>query len=517
MGTPVDADQDLGALLAAAFLEHAERPALIDGDGEVWSYGRAAEAVARIAGGLRDLGVGPGDRVVLQARTSLPAVLCAWALWRLGAVLVPVDPGWPAYLLEPVLEQVAPALLLAMAGAPVAGALPAVIVADGQGRASAGFLEWLARSAQPPAPAPATGTAVGAILFTSGSTGQPKGVLLSRGALARSAELAAATFGLEADEVFLNLAELHAMSGLRNTCLAAAARGGAVLLAAPADRGNLFAIQTCLSRHGVSALGAGPTLVRMLLRSRERLRPEPWRALRRFLCTGGSLPAEEARAFRAWAGLPVLDYYGLTETTGLCIGHRAGDGEDGDGTLGRPVGAVIRILGADGAEGPVGVAGELLVAGPNLMLGYLGRPDLTAEVMTDGCFRTGDQARRLPDGRIQLLGRIRSCVKTASGDLLFPEEIEAALNGCPDLEDAAAVGLADEQLALCLVPRTGLADPQNLPARVHGFLLVRLGARRLPGAYHLVSHIPRLASGKIDRRRLGELAHDLSDPGLPER
>jgi fatty-acyl-CoA synthase len=151
------------------------------------------------------------------------------------------------------------------------------------------------------------------------------------------------------------------------------------------------------------------------------------------------------------------------------------------------------------------------------MLGYLGRPDLTAEVMTEGCFRTGDQARMLLDGRVQLLGRIRSCIKTASGDLLFPEEIEAALAGCPDLEDAAAVCLSDERLILCLVPSAGLVDPLGLPARVHGYLLARLGVRRVPGAYHVIPRIPRLAGGKIDRRHLRELAHELAGPGHPER
>lgn len=493
---------DIHDLLENARRRFGAQTALIDAaTGRSWTYHQALQAADRIAGRFAALGVGPGDRLLLRCATCLPAVLCSWAAWRLGAVLVPVDPGWPPYLLDPILAQVAPRLALHGEGAAVAGSLP---LADALGRPGAAFLDWLDAPAEG-APPRVPETAPGAILFTSGSSGQPKGVVLSRGALARSAQGVAATFGWRGDDRFLNLGEPHAMSGLRNTCLAPAACGAAAVLTPPGARAHAFGVQACLLQHRPTILGTGPALIRMALKLRERLQAEPWRALRQVLCTGGTLAPADATAFRAWTGHPPVNYYGLTETTGLCIAHTPRSAETDDGSLGRPVGAQCRILDPAGRECPPGEAGELTIAGPNLMLGYLGRPDLTAEAMRGGAFHTGDRARARADGQIELIGRIGNAIKTAQADLLFPEEIEGALAGHPDLLDAAVVGIAGDagdRLVAFLVTRTRVANPGRFTGEVHRFLGERLGPQRRPGAYHILSAIPHLPGGKIDRQAL---------------
>lgn len=501
-------------VLQEALCRHGERLALVDGaGGPPWSYARAGAGAARIAAGLAGMGVGPGDRVVILTPACVPAVLACWGAWLLHAVPVPVDPGWPPYLLEPVLAQCAPRLVLHPEGPPPAPDLPALPLADAGGRPSAPVRAWLERPGPAPAAGPADGSAPGAILFTSGSTGQPKGVVLARGALDRSARLAAETFAWHASDRLLNLAELHAMSGLRNTCLAAAAAGAAVVLAPPARRDHVLRLQACIQEHRATLLGAGPSLVRMALRLRDRLPADAWTPVRQIICTGGALAPEDARAFSQWTGVPVVDYYGLTETTGLCLAHTPATALECDGTLGWPRGAVCRVLDGAGRDCPPGVDGELVVAGPNLMLGYLGRPDLTAEVMGPDGFRTGDRARMLADGRVQLVGRIRHAIKTASTDLLFPEEVEGALAGHPDLLDAAAAGVAGadgaERMVAFLVPRAPVPDPARFLAEIHQYLGARLGRSRLPGSYRLAERIPRLASGKIDRQTLSlEARHE---------
>jgi acyl-coenzyme A synthetase/AMP-(fatty) acid ligase len=414
-----------------------------------------------------------------------------------------VDPLWPPFLLEPILAAAAARLALHGEGAGAAGAsLP---IADAQGRPSATFLEWLGTTKAGGAPSAVPETAPGAILFTSGSSGQPKGVVLSRGALVRSAQGVVTTFGWRGDDRFLNLADLHAMSGLRNTCLAPAACGAAAILTPPAERAHAFGVQACLLEHRVTVLGTGPALIRLAVKLRGRLQPEAWRAPRQVLCTGGTLAPADAAAFRAWTGRPVINYYGLTETTGLCIAHTAESAETDDGSLGRPVGAECRILDPAGRPCPPGEAGELVIAGPNLMLGYLGRPDLTAEAMRGGVFHTGDRARARADGQIELIGRLGNAIKTAQTDLLFPEEIEDALAGHPGLLDAAAVGIAGDagdRMVAFLVLRTQVANPGRFSGEVHRFLGERLGPQRLPGAYRFLPAIPRLPSGKIDRQAL---------------
>jgi len=502
---------DLESIFIQAGQDFALRAALVDtATGRTWTCRQAMGAASRLAAGFAAQGAGPGDRILIRSHTCLPAVLSCWAAWRLGAVPVPVDPTWPPYLVDPVLAQVAPRLILQQDGAAPAG--PALILADAEGRPSPWIGHWLDRAGTAPERPAAADEDPGAILFTSGSTGLPKGVVLSRGALARSARLVVDTFGWDKADRFLNLGELHAMSGLRNTCLAAAAAGAAAVLVPPARRDHPFRVLESIREHRATILGAGPALVRMSLRLRERIQPGAWDPLRQVLCTGGVLAAEDAAAFQAWTGLPVINYYGLTETAGICLAHTPESARVWDGTLGRPVGAACRILDDQGRECPPGQEGELVISGPNLMLGYLGRPDLTAEVLREGAFRTGDRAVMLDGGQVQLVGRLRHAIKTAHTDLLFPEEVEGALAGHAGLLDAAAVGVArpgeGERMMAFLVARDPAADAPSLLAEVHEYLRERLGPLRLPSGYRLLERIPRLAGGKIDRMALQrEAAH----------
>lgn len=507
-------DQDIGRLLAGAFATWAGRPALVDeASGETLDYADAARAVERIARRLRALGVGPGDRLLVRSRASLPSVLSCWAAWWIGAVPAPVDPSWPAWLVAPLLGPLAPRLELRDEGlSPASEGVPSYVLSDGRGCPAEAFLEWVDGSGEPGdgagAPGPFDGAAPGAILFTSGSTGDPKGVVLSRGALARSAALVVATFGLDARDRFLNLGDLHAMSGLRNTCLSPAACGAAALVASPATKEEPFLVERCLRSLDATALGTGPATLRLLAGLGGRLDRGAWSRLGTVITTGARLSQADARAFLALAGRPAIDYYGLTETAGLCISHTRESAGAFDGTLGWPVGAACEILDDSGRPLPPGEDGELVIAGENLMLGYLGRPDLTAAVLREGRFHTGDQARRHADGRIELVGRRRSFVKTSRTDLLFPEEVERALEGHPLIADAAAACVrrpeGGERLVLFFVPRRTAGDGPPLERELHGFLRERLGPHRLPHGYRCAESIPRLGSGKIDRRALEE-------------
>lgn len=501
-----DTGLELAGLLGQELARHGERTALVDGStGQAWSYRAAERMAARIQAGLAERGLSAGDHLLIRSWACMPAVLCCWAAWRMGAVPVPVDPSWPPFLLDPVRTQVAPRLELGQEGTPAPGH-GALLLADAQGQPSARVQAWLRLEREPAATVlPVADAAPGAVLWTSGSSGRPKGVVLSRGALARSARQVVATFGWRADDRFLNLGEPHAMSGLRNTCLAPVACGAAVVLVPPAARAHAFGVQDCLERHRITGLGAGPGLVRLVLKLGVRLRPAPWAGLDWLLCTGGALAPADAAAFRAWSGQPVINYYGLTETTGLCIAQTPRSARDGDDTLGWPTGAQCRILDPEGGTCPPGTAGELVIQGPNLMLGYLGQPEWTARVLRGDGFHTGDQARLRADGRVELVGRLGHAIKTVHTDLLFPEEIELALAGHPDLADAAAVGVPGrdgDRLVVFLVPRDPAASPQDLAGALHPFLAARLGPGRLPSAYRCLAQVPRLASGKLDRQTL---------------
>ena len=224
------------------------------------------------------------------------------------------------------------------------------------------------------------------------------------------------------------------------------------------------------------------------------------------LTTASAIDGSTVRAFREVHGAPVHDYYGLTETTGICIAVPAGAEQIGAGTLGVPVGCEIRVVGEDGCPVGAGVVGELHVRGPNLMKGYLPGPTTGRVRVVDGWLHTGDLVRVREDGFVVLVGRCADFAKTRHGDLLHPGEVEDALERHPLVAEAgvcrylAAAG--EERLAAFVVPVAG--------ARVEGRQLSRhvaeqLGERAVPGLVRVVPSLERDGSGEPDRDLLAGL------------
>ena len=445
-----------------------------------YSFTTAARAVRAFASLLQREGVRPGARVGLQSDNRPEWGLAYLAILAAGAVVVPLD----AQLREQELGE-----LLASAEATHAIGdarhMPSLAAARAARRPALRLLSldpdgslptWdLALREFPCAPAPAALAEPGdlaALLFTSGTTGQAKGVMLSHANLLFNIEAVARTFEFGASDRFLSILPLHHtlectggfLCPLRVGATVCTARGlasrelredmatsGATLfigvpllyekLVTAIDRGiddapwparawaRLLLGLTRLVRQG-TGLRIGRTLVRPI---RQRAGLDGLR----MLVSGAAPLAPEVFWRFIDMGWPMLEGYGLTETSPVvCANH---PGHPLPGAVGWPLPGIEVRVDAPDAEGD----GELVVRGPNVMLGYWRQPDATAEVLRDGWLRTGDLGRVLPDGRVRITGRLKNMIATAAGKKIYPEEVEVQLANSPYILEVVVMGGPD--------------------------------------------------------------------------
>ncbi len=466
-------DQDLIQLWTRTCAQDAGRPVVRwPQDGSAFAY-EDADLVARMAAGLlRDQGVEAGDAVVLESTPRPEVFFLIWGTWLLGATAVPIDAGLGDDARTRVLRRVgARRVWLAEELADlIGGAEPIADVA----------------TVSPPDRA--------AILFTSGSTGLPKGVQLAHGALARSAALVVETWGWTEEDRFLATGGFHTMSGLRNALIAVVSAGASVVLPPPEALGSpAGAIRVCEDER-VTLLNTVPAFLSACLAAGPRALKRT--QLRAILCTGAPLPADTARQIEEQSGVPVRDYYGLTETCGLCMADAL------------PCGAALAVVDERGAEVADGEVGELVVHSANVMLGYLDAPEATQARVHDGWLWTGDRARRSAGGEVTLVGRLDRLIVDRHGENIQPEAVESALRACVGVDDAWVCAVPDRygqpRIAAAVAmaagdPRPGWQDA--LRRAVNG----ALSERHVPERLVATSSLPLNAAGKPDGRALRTL------------
>ncbi len=499
------------ARIRAAARERPEAPALLAG-GRSLTRGELDLAADRLAARLAAHGVGPEVPVALQLGRSPALVAAMLAVLRAGGAFVVLDPALPPARRRALVEDVRPALVLVDAGAEAAAAelgVPALAAGDPDGDAAA------AEPGDGAAPAPPEALAY--VVFTSGSSGRPKGVAVSRGALAAHLEAAASALGLGERDRVLQFASF-AFDVAIEQLLSALAAGAAVVLRGDEPWG-LPELERALAEHRVTVADLPTSLWR---RWAAALRPGAVPADLRLVSVGGeALPAPAAAAWHRAAppSVALVNAYGPTEAVITASAGEVAPGAApaGNGALplGRPLaGRRLVVLEQTGRPAPAMVPGELAIGGPLLARGYLGRPAATAERFVPDPFsavpgarlyRTGDRARFRADGELEFLGRLDAQVKVR-GFRIEPAEVEAAIADLPGVAEAAVAAAGDGRLAVWVV-----ADAA--PAELRRALGAVLPEHMVPTDWVLLDRLPRLPGGKVDRRALS--LPDLSLPDLP--
>ncbi len=472
----------------------------LSGGGLAWSYGELnarAERLARaLAGGTRGLGGAPVAFLAEAGPGHLAALL---GILRAGGLAVPLSPLHTRPELEYQIANAAPVTLLATAGQ------RATLEAAAGGRAVASLEDAGAAGALPALPAAG---APAIMLYTSGTTGRPKGVRLSHAAVAATVASLETAWRWRADDRLLHVLPLHHTHGLIVAALGAL-WAGAEARFVPFEAGAVWDTLADATA-GITVFMAVPTIYAKLMeafRAAPAERRDRWAAgaarLRLFTSGSAALPASLLEEFRAATGQTILERYGMTEI-GMALSNPY-DGPRVPGAVGTPLpGVEVDVVGDDGAPAPAGEPGELRVRSTQMFSGYHGDDAATAASFDErGRFRTGDTGVRDVGGVIRLLGRTSVDIIKSGGYKISALEIEAALRDHPAIEDIAVVGEPDatwgERVTACVVVRPGAALTLD---ELQAFARERLAVYKVPRALRLLPALPRNAMGKVQKKQL---------------
>ena len=478
------------SLLAETVARHPEAAAIAYGETAL-TYAELDAAIDRLAGRLVEAAEGEslqGARIAVVAPNAPALVVALFGIWRLGAVAVPLSARLREHELTQILADAEPVVVLSVR-AHLGYAFTELLhrlLPDLRCTRSCVFLT---SAGEPEADERRRGSAtttalepdIAAVLYTSGTTGTPKGALVTHEREVTGPRELASVLGVTPqDSVLLAVPASHAFGF---TCLLAAVAAGAKAVLVDSTT-TIRPLLTALERERTAVLHGSPTLFSALLNSS----PEALGRVRAGFVAGAAPPPELQRRLDE-AG--VLNLYGLTETGAVTCCRPDDPPERRRTTAGRPLAGVeLRVE-----------DGELQIRGGGVMRGYLGRPEETAATFADGWFHTGDLAD-IDDGYLRISGRLKELVHVG-GFNVFPAEVEAVLALHPDVLQAAVVGVDDERMGEALrayvVPRPG--SPLTTAALL-GFARGRIAGYKLPYAITFLSELPLLPSGKPDRRAL---------------
>jgi non-ribosomal peptide synthetase component E (peptide arylation enzyme) len=509
--------QTFSSVLAARAASHPDRIAIVD-RGRRITYGELETRVGRVAAGFTALGIGAGDVVTIQLPNWAEFAYVFFALERLGAVANQIGPDFRSREVDYILRFseshafVCPASFKSFDYVKMIGelrpALPdleAVCVLGGPASGSAGpalvSLDALLDDAgvANPLSAGQGPNDVMRMAFTSGTTGNPKGVIHSHNTTLSTCRTLNDDMRVTPDEVFLIYLPLGLNWGYLTLVQTVMAGARAVLL----DQFSARAALELIQREHVTYIPTAPASIIAMLNDPELGRFD-LSSLRVIITGGASCPIETIREFRARMHGHLIELYGMLET-GFHTYTRLDDDPEGvTGTVGSvSSGLGLRLIDESGRDVAAGAEGEIAAQGPSVHLGYHKNPSANAELFTaDGWFRTGDLGQFDSAGNVKIVGRLKEMINRG-GKKFFPREIEEILYTHPKILHAAIVGVPDPRLGerncLCVIPRPG--QTLTLDEAV-GFLRNDVAAYKLPETIEIFDELPFTPTGKIQRHVL---------------
>ncbi|MGY1693189.1 acyl-CoA synthetase [Geodermatophilus sp. SYSU D01105] len=480
-------------------------------EGTTTSHAGFAERVRRTAGALAALGVRGGDRVAWTGTNHPSALETLYACGQLGAIWVPVNARLTAPEAQYVLEH-------SGAGVVVHGRDSGEL-ADALRDRLPGVRAWVA--AEPPAPGGADSrpyeellTAASPevrdepvalddpclVMYTSGTTGRPKGAVLTHGNMTWNATNQVLGMDFTADERTLALAPLFHIGGLNGTVNPTLLRGGCAVVVRRFDPAGTLQV---IEEQRVTSFFAVPTMLDAMSREPD-FAARDLSSLRTIGAAGAAVPIP---TLRTWLdrGVTMQQCYGMTEASPGCTALDPADAERKVGSAGRPLFFTdLRVVRADGTDADVDEVGEVVVSGPNVMAGYWRDPEQTAAVLRDGWYHTGDAGSLDAEGFLYIRDRYKDMI-ISGGENVYPAEVESALLELPGVVEAAVIGVPDprwgEAGLAVVVPAPGATEDAEA---IRTALRERLAGFKVPRSVEFVDELPKTATGKIRKPDLRE-------------
>src|SRR5665811_458213 len=490
---------NLASIVTAGAEQWPDAPAIRLGEHEL-TYAALDERSARLATLRGEKGIGPGDRVGAMLPNVPDFPIAYYGVLRSGAVVVPMNVLLKRREIAFYLEDSGAELLLAWHGfAEEARAGAADAGAESIELEPAAFAATLAEHEPAPGLTETAEDDTAVILYTSGTTGKPKGAELTHANLWRNADVTRrTTCEIGAGDVVLGSLPLFHSFGQTVAMNASLAAGGCLTLVPKFEPGEALAT---MQRDGVTHFYGVPTMFGALLHHPERESFDSG-ALRTCITGGASMPVEVLRGFEDAFGAVVLGGDGLSDTSPFaCTNHPEKGAKPG--SIGSPIeGVEMKVVDESDEEVPQGEVGEIVIRGHNIMKGYWRCPEATAEAMRGGWFHSGDMARVDEDGDFFIVDRKKDLI-IRGGYNVYPREVEEVLYEHPAVAEVAVIGKPDERLGEEVVAVISLklgahATQEELTA----FCRERLAAYKYPREFRLVEELPKGPTGKILKKEL---------------
>jgi len=489
---------NLATILTDSAARDPDRVAVKLDDAEV-SYGLLDGATQLMAGVLAEKGITRGDRVGIMLPNVPYFAVCYYGALRAGAIVVPMNVLLKRREVEFYARDPEAKLLLAwhgfaedaQAGAQDAG-VDCVLVAPGE------FEQMLGATQPKPEMADTEDSDTAVILYTSGTTGTPKGAELTHAGLARNCEVSRGLFDLGAEAVTLGALPLFHAFGQTCGLNATIAGGGTLTLIPRFDPGKALEI---IERDRVTVFEGVPTMYNAMLHHPEADKYDT-STLEVCASGGAAMPVEVMHGFEEKFGCKVLEGYGLSETSPVASFNHP-DRDRKAGSIGTPIeGVEMKVIDDDGNDLPTGEVGEIVIRGHNVMKGYWHRPDATAEAIRDGWFHTGDLAKVDEDGYFFIVDRKKDMI-IRGGYNVYPREIEEVLYEHPAVREVAVVGVPHDELGEEVGAAVALKEGSKVtPEELREHVKSQVAAYKYPRLVWVVQDLPKGPTGKILKREI---------------
>lgn len=502
---------NLATMLTQSAATHAAKPMVHFGD-RSFTYAEVDDLSGRVASYLEALGLTRGDKVAVQLPNVPQFIVAYFGILKAGMTMVPINPLLTAPEVAYHLQDSDARMLISyegfaeasINGAKDAGDLPVYLVGlDGPSTVEgARDFDELLKASNTGILRAMSSDDTAVLLYTSGTTGRPKGAELTHFQLYMNCTVAGEIFGMREDDVSLGVLPLFHVFGLSSVLNVVVRFGATLVLVARFDADSTL---DAVARYRCTIFSGVPTMYIALQNA--DLAGRDVSSLRAACSGGASMPGEIIRAFEEkFSGVVILEGYGLSESASTASFNVSAE-ERKMLSVGKPIwGVEFKIIGENGDEQGTGpdARGEIAIRGHNVMKGYYKRPDATAEVMQDGWFRTGDIGYRDDDGFYFIVDRVKDLI-IRGGYNVYPREVEEVLYEHGDVVEAAVVGRPDDRLGEEVVAHVALRpDAQAGVEALTAHCKERLAAYKYPRSIILHDTLPKGPSGKILKRELRE-------------
>lgn len=478
-----------------SFVAYSQRT-LIETEQRTWTYRDAETLAGQLARVLQQLGVKPGDRLMAQTEKSAESLILYLACLRTGAIYVPLNDAYTEAELAYFVDDAEPTLAVCR------DQCTEVFSHLGNGNQVVRTVDALISECTDSEALPASRDSddVAAILYTSGTTGHPKGAMLTQRNLISNAETLVEHWRFSAQDRLIHALPIFHAHGLFVAVHCVLLCGATMIFLPRFDAGEV------IDHMATATVFMGVPTHYMRLLNEANLTRQTAAHMRLFIAGSAPLSADTLRAFEQRTGHRVLERYGMTET--LMLTSNPYDGERRAGSVGPPLpGVELRITDEEtGRELPMGEVGLVEVRGPNVFSGYWRKPEKTrAEFRPDGYFVTGDMGFVEPDGYVQLVGRTKDLI--ISGGLnVYPAEVESILDDRPEIVESAVIGVPHPDFgeAVLAVVRVANATEGFDKEKLRSELKQQLAGFKIPKDILRVDALPRNAMGKIQKKQLRE-------------